>query len=59
MEPDDDTVEFLQQEKGQGWKNKCLPNVEETIEIKRFCSEGSDDELTKSEREAAEALMRS
>ena len=53
MEPDDDTVEFLDQPKGKGWRNMNLPQLEEEIDINKFHSEASDEELTKSELAAA------
>ena len=53
MEPDDDTVEFLHQPKGKGWHNVTQPNVEEEIDINRYHSEASDEEMTKSELAAA------
>ena len=58
MEPDEDTIEFLHQPKGKGWRNVNHPYVEEEIEINRYHSEPSDEELTKSEQAAAQAYIK-
>jgi len=49
----------LHQPKGKGWRNVTLPNVEEEIDINRYHSEASDEELTKSELAAAQAHIQS
>ena len=53
MEPDEDTVEFLQQPKGRAWRNVNDANVEEEVEHNKYHSDGSDEELTGSELAAA------
>jgi hypothetical protein len=59
MEPDEDTVEFLDQGKGQGWRNVNIPALDDEMNIPQFHSEASDDEMTKSELAAAQALIKS
>lgn len=53
MEADEETVEFLDQPKGKGWRNVNLPSLDEEIQHIAFHSEASDEELTKSELAAA------